>query len=102
MYFPNSHTAIVLPIRSLFSPIDHSLLIEEFPSRYNPTQLTIVLFSSVCHPLQFCPAITVAPKTKTNAIMVNQMLSPSMDLDHIPLADRDCKIVEKQCEFDLF
>ena len=33
--------------------------------------------------------------------VVNPMLTPPMDLDHIPLADRDYNIAETQCEFDL-
>ena len=41
----------------------------------------------------------MAPKTAT---VINPMLTPPVDLDHIPLADRDYKIVETQCEFDLF
>jgi len=44
----------------------------------------------------------MAPKIKTDATVVNPILFPSMDLDHIPLADKDYKIAKTQCEFNLF
>ena len=54
------------------------------------------------HPLWFHPVITMAPKAKLDAIVINPMLSPSMDLDYITLANRDYKITKTQFEFDLF
>jgi len=44
----------------------------------------------------------MAPKAKLDAIVINPMLSPSMDLDYITLANRDYKITKTQFEFDLF
>lgn len=44
----------------------------------------------------------MAPKRKTDATVINHMLSHSMDLNHIPLASKNYKIVETECEFDLF
>ena len=44
----------------------------------------------------------MAPKSNIDATVVNLMLPPPVDLYHIPLPDRDYKIVETKCEFDLF
>ena len=42
------------------------------------------------------------PKKKNNGNPINQLLPPTIDLDHIPLAGRKYKITETKCEFDLF
>jgi len=40
------------------------------------------------------------PKTKTQDTPVNTLIPPSVDLDHIPLADRDYRINQAQCDCD--
>jgi len=40
------------------------------------------------------------PKTKTQDNLVNPLIHPSLDLDHIPLADKDYRISETQCNSD--
>ena len=42
------------------------------------------------------------PKKKGQEELVNALLHPSFDLDHKPLADKDYKIHEILCEFELF
>lgn len=39
-------------------------------------------------------------KTKTQDKSVNPLIPPSVDLDHIPLADRDYRNNEAQCDCD--
>jgi len=41
-------------------------------------------------------------KTKTEDNHVNPLISPSEDLDHIPLANMDYSINEAQCDYDFF
>lgn len=41
----------------------------------------------------------MAPKISP---VINPMLTPPMNLDHTPLADRNYKIAKRQCDFDLF
>ena len=40
------------------------------------------------------------PKRRTQDKPVNPLIPPSIDLDHIPLADRDFRISETQCDCD--
>lgn len=40
------------------------------------------------------------PKTKTKDKLINPLIPPFVDLDHIPLADRDFKINETQCDYN--
>ena len=42
------------------------------------------------------------PKKKGQEEHVNPLLHPPVDLDHIPLADRDYKIHETLFEFEIF
>ena len=44
----------------------------------------------------------MAPKAKSSDTSENSILPPPVDLDHMPLADKDYKITESRCEFDLF
>jgi hypothetical protein len=44
----------------------------------------------------------MAPKGKSVDTSENPMIPPPIDLDHIPLADRDYKIAEPKCEFNFF
>jgi hypothetical protein len=44
----------------------------------------------------------MAPKVKPVDTSENPMIPPPVDLDHIPLADRDYKVTEPRCEFDFF
>jgi hypothetical protein len=44
----------------------------------------------------------MAPKAKSTETSENPFLPPPVDLDHIPLADKDYKITEPKCEFDFF
>lgn len=39
-------------------------------------------------------------KTKTRDKPVNNLIPPSVDSDHIPLADRDYRNNEAQCDYD--
>jgi hypothetical protein len=42
------------------------------------------------------------PKDKSVETYENPFLPPPFDLDHIPQADKDYKIIEPKCEFDFF
>jgi hypothetical protein len=44
----------------------------------------------------------MAPKEKSADISENLILPPLVDLDHIPLEDKDYKITEPRCEIDFF
>jgi hypothetical protein len=44
----------------------------------------------------------MAPKAKSTDTSENPILPPPVDLDHIPLVDKDYKITEPRCEFDFF
>jgi hypothetical protein len=44
----------------------------------------------------------MAPKAKSTDTSENPILPPPVDLDHIPLMDKDYKITELRCEFDFF
>jgi hypothetical protein len=44
----------------------------------------------------------MAPKSKSSEIEENLFLPPPIDLDQIPLADKDYLIAEPKCEFDFF
>jgi hypothetical protein len=44
----------------------------------------------------------MAPKSKSSEIKENPFLPPPIDLDQIPLADKDYLIAEPKCEFDFF
>jgi hypothetical protein len=44
----------------------------------------------------------MAPKAKSTDKYKNPILPPPLDLDHIPLVDKDFKITELRCEFDFF
>jgi hypothetical protein len=44
----------------------------------------------------------MAPKSKSSEIEENPFLPPPVDLDRIPLADKDYLIAEPKCEFDFF
>ena len=42
------------------------------------------------------------PKKKNQEEPFNPLIHPPIDLDHVPLVDRDYKINEIMCEFELF
>jgi hypothetical protein len=42
----------------------------------------------------------MAPKSKRSEVKENPFLPPPVDLDRIPLADKDYLISETRCEFD--
>jgi hypothetical protein len=42
------------------------------------------------------------PKTKSVETFENMILTPPIDLDHIPLVDKDYKITYMKCEFEFF
>lgn len=65
-------------------------------------KLTVILYIPPVTLSNFHPVTTMDPRAKTDAIVVNLMLPPIMDIDHVPLADKDYKIFEKQCQFVLF
>jgi hypothetical protein len=44
----------------------------------------------------------MAPKGKPIDTSENPMIPPPIDLDHIPLEDRDYKITDPRCEFNFF
>ena len=44
----------------------------------------------------------MAPKSKAVETEENPFLPPPVDLDRIPLADKEYLIVEPKCEFDFF
>ena len=44
----------------------------------------------------------MAPKAKSTDTSENPILPPPVDLDHIPLVDKDYKITKPRCEFDFF
>jgi hypothetical protein len=44
----------------------------------------------------------MAPKAKSAETSENLILPPHVDLDHIPLEDKDYNIAEPKCEFDFF
>jgi hypothetical protein len=44
----------------------------------------------------------MALKDKSTDMSKNFMLPPLVDMDHIPLADKDYKIRDPRCEFDFF
>jgi hypothetical protein len=43
----------------------------------------------------------MAPKTKKSNVEENPFLPPLVDLDQIPLADKDYLISETQCDFNV-
>jgi hypothetical protein len=43
----------------------------------------------------------MAPKSKKSVVEENPFLPPPVDLDQIPLADKDYLITETRCEFNL-
>jgi hypothetical protein len=47
-------------------------------------------------------SLTMAPKSKSSETVENPFLPPPVDLDRIPLADKDYLIAEPKCEFDFF
>jgi hypothetical protein len=44
----------------------------------------------------------MAPKSKSSKTVENPFLPPPIDLDRVPLYDKDYLIVEPKCEFDFF
>jgi hypothetical protein len=44
----------------------------------------------------------MVPKSKSSEIKENPFLPPPIDLDRIPLVDKDYLIAELKCEFDFF
>ena len=44
----------------------------------------------------------MAPKVNFVDTSENPMVPPPIDLFHIPLANKDYKVAEPKCEFDLF
>jgi hypothetical protein len=44
----------------------------------------------------------MAPKTKSAETVENPFLPPPIDLEHVPLADKDYRVAEPKCEFDFF
>ena len=44
----------------------------------------------------------MAPKGKSFDTSGNPMVPPPIDLDHIPMEDKDYKVADPKCEFDLF
>jgi hypothetical protein len=43
----------------------------------------------------------MAPKSNKSNVEENPFLPPTVDLDRIPLADKDYLISETRCEFDV-
>jgi hypothetical protein len=43
----------------------------------------------------------MAPKVKPTDTSENPIIPPPVDLDHIPLEDRDYKVTDMRCKFDL-
>jgi hypothetical protein len=54
------------------------------------------------HHLFTVNSVNYGPKVKPADTSENPMIPPPIDLDHIPLADRDYKVTELRCEFDFF
>jgi hypothetical protein len=46
--------------------------------------------------------LVMAPKEKSTDMSENPILPPPVNLDHIPLEDKDYNITEPKCEFDFF
>jgi hypothetical protein len=44
----------------------------------------------------------MAPKDKYGDTFKNLILPPPFNLDHIPLTNKDYKVIEPRCEFDFF
>jgi hypothetical protein len=44
----------------------------------------------------------MATKSKSANMFENPILPPPVDLDHIPMVDKDYKITDPRCEFDFF
>jgi hypothetical protein len=44
----------------------------------------------------------MAPKSKSVETEENTFLPPPIDLDHAPLVDKDYRVAEPKCEFNLF
>jgi hypothetical protein len=44
----------------------------------------------------------MAPKVNLSDTSKNPMIPPPINLDHIPLAERDYKVTESKCEFNFF
>jgi hypothetical protein len=44
----------------------------------------------------------MAPKAKSVETSENPFLTPPIDLDHIPLVDKDFKITDLKCKFNFF
>jgi hypothetical protein len=44
----------------------------------------------------------MAPKAKSVDVSENPMRPPPVDLDHIPLPDKNYKITKPRCEFNFF
>ena len=42
------------------------------------------------------------PKGKSIAEVSNPLIQPQIDFHHIPLVEKDCKIIETSSQFDLF
>jgi hypothetical protein len=42
------------------------------------------------------------PKDKSTETSENPFIPPPVDLDRVPLADKDYKITESKCEFECF
>jgi hypothetical protein len=54
------------------------------------------------HQFTFRTLLAMDPKYKYVDTSENPFISPPINLDHIPLADKDYKIIEPKCEFELF
>jgi len=44
----------------------------------------------------------MAPKAKSSETSENPFLPPPVDMDQIPLEDKDYKFTEPECEFNFF
>ena len=44
----------------------------------------------------------MAPKAKTTETIKNSFLPPPIDLERVPLAEKDYRVTEPKCEFDFF
>jgi hypothetical protein len=46
--------------------------------------------------------LVMEPKDKSTETSENMILPPPVNLDHIPLTDKDYKIIYLKCEFNFF
>jgi hypothetical protein len=64
------------------------------------TLLTWVI--TVLYQFTFRTLLVMDPKAKSIETSENPFITPPIDLDHIPLADKDFKITDLKCKFNFF